>query len=141
MIIMSVDYGKSRTGIAVCDKSEILASPVAVIPEKVLGTVAKKAAEEAQRLGAELIVVGLPRRTDGKEGETEQLAKEFARLLEKRTGIKCEMWDERFTTVSAHMALNEMNVTSKKRKEVVDALAAVIILENYLEYRHNVNKM
>ncbi|MBQ4256180.1 MAG: Holliday junction resolvase RuvX [Oscillospiraceae bacterium] len=135
MIIMSVDLGLSRTGIAVCDKMEILASPVTVIHEKDLDVTLEKTASEAQRLNPDLIVVGLPRRTDDKQGDAELRAKDFGARLGERTGKEIVMWDERFTTVSAHNYLNENNVRGKKRKNVVDAVAAVIILENYLEHR------
>lgn len=137
MVIMSVDYGLSRTGIAVCDKSEIIASPVTVIPEKDPEKCVRKAAEEAKKLSPQLIVVGLPRRTDGKTGETEIKAQAFGKRLSELTGIEVVHWDERFTTVSAHYALDEMNVHGKKRKNVVDALAAVMILEDYMRYRAN----
>ena len=135
MIIMSVDLGLSRTGIAVCDKMEILASPVTVIHEKDLDVTLEKTAAEAERLKPDLIVVGLPRRTDDKQGDAELRAKDFGAKLGERTGKEIVMWDERFTTVSAHNYLNENNVRGKKRKNVVDAVAAVIILENYLEHR------
>ncbi|MBR4346411.1 MAG: Holliday junction resolvase RuvX [Oscillospiraceae bacterium] len=135
MIIMSVDLGLSRTGIAVCDKMEILASPVTVIHEKDLDVTLEKTAAEAERLKPDLIVVGLPRRTDDKQGDAELRAKDFGARLGERTGKEIVMWDERFTTVSAHNYLNENNVRGKKRKNVVDAVAAVIILENYLEHR------
>ncbi len=141
MIIMSVDYGMSRTGIAVCDSMEILASPVTVIFEKDMKKCAVQAAAKAKELRAELIVVGLPRRTDGKPGETEVLAKQFADKMKALTGKETVLWDERFTTVSAHYALDEMNVHGKKRKNVVDALAAVMILENYLSYRKNTGQL
>ena len=135
MIIMSVDLGLSRTGIAVCDKMEIPASPVTVIHEKDLDVTLEKTAAEAERLKPDLIVVGLPRRTDDKQGDAELRAKDFGARLGERTGKEIVMWDERFTTVSAHNYLNENNVRGKKRKNVVDAVAAVIILENYLEHR------
>ncbi len=140
MIIMSVDFGLSRTGIAVCDRSEIIASPVTVIPEKDFEKCALRTAEEAKRLKTELIVVGLPRRTDGKEGETEVKAKAFAQRLHELTGTEVVHWDERFTTVSAHHLLDEMNVHGKKRKNTVDALAAVMILEDYMRYRQNTQR-
>ena len=137
MVIMAVDYGKSRTGLAVCDSMEIIASPVGIIAEKDFDKCLEKVADEVKARKAELIVVGLPKRTDGKVGETEELATKFSERLGEMTGTETVLWNEVFTTVSAHQALNEMNVRGKKRKAVVDALAAVIILESYLNRRHN----
>lgn len=133
MIIMGVDLGHARTGIAVCDKREILASPVKVITAYTNEKVAAEAAALAKELRAEKIVVGLPRNMDGSEGESAQNARAFAALLQESTGLPVVMQDERGTTVTAHGYLNETNVRGKKRKQTVDAVAAVIILQNYLD--------
>ena len=135
MIILAVDYGDARTGLAVCDRMEILASPVGVINEGYEPKVIAKVSEEAKRLGAELIVVGLPRNMDGSEGFRAEKCKNFADLLKEETGIETTMYDERLTTVWAHRALNDNNVRGKKRKEVVDAVSAVVILEGFLASR------
>ncbi|HIW14432.1 MAG TPA: Holliday junction resolvase RuvX [Firmicutes bacterium] len=133
MIIMGVDLGHARTGIAVCDKREILASPVKVITAYTNEKVAAEAAALAKELRAEKIVVGLPRNMDGSEGESAQNARAFAAMLQESTGLPVVMQDERGTTVTAHGYLNETNVRGKKRKQTVDAVAAVIILQNYLD--------
>lgn len=133
MIIMGVDLGHARTGIAVCDKREILASPVKVITAYTNEKVAAEAAALAKELRAEKIVVGLPKNMDGSEGESAQNARAFATLLQESTGLPVVMQDERGTTVTAHGYLNETNVRGKKRKQTVDAVAAVIILQNYLD--------
>lgn len=137
MIIMSVDFGDSRTGIAVCGKSELIASPVAVIFEKDFNTCIEKTAALAKEQRAEKIVVGFPKNMNGSEGERCEKCTLFASELEKLCGIPTILWDERCTTVSAHNYLNVTNTRGKKRKNVVDAVAAVIILESYLEYRKN----
>ena len=80
----------------------------------------------------ELIVVGLPKNMDSSIGERAQRCIDFADELSKKCGIKTVMWDERLTTVSAHHYLNQTNTRGKKRKNTVDAVAAVIILEDYL---------
>ncbi len=133
MIIMGVDLGHARTGIAVCDKREILASPVKVITAYTNEKVAAEAAALAKELRAEKIVVGLPKNMDGSEGESAQNARAFAAMLQESTGLPVVMQDERGTTVTAHGYLNETNVRGKKRKQTVDAVAAVIILQNYLD--------
>lgn len=137
MIIMSVDLGKARTGIAVCDKTEFLASPFRVIFEKSPNKLPEKVAEAAKECKAELIVVGLPKNMDGTEGESAQNARAFAARLEELTGLKTVMQDERGTTITAHNFLNTTNTRGKKRKNVVDEVAATIILQDYLDKRKN----
>ena len=137
MIIMSVDLGKARTGIAVCDKTEFLASPYTVIFEKSPKALPNKVAQAAKDVKAELIVVGLPKNMDGSEGESAQNARAFAETLRELTGIETVMQDERGTTVTAHNFLNTTNTRGKKRKNVVDEVAATIILQDYLDSRKN----
>ena len=137
MIIMSVDLGKARTGIAVCDKTEFLASPYTVIFEKSPKVLPNKVAQAAEDVKAELIVVGLPKNMDGSEGESAQNARAFAETLRELTGIETVMQDERGTTVTAHNFLNTTNTRGKKRKNVVDEVAATIILQDYLDSRKN----
>lgn len=134
---MSVDFGDSRTGIAVCDKSEMLASPLTVITEYNFERCAEKVAELAQKEKAELIVVGYPKNMNNTIGERAEKCQKFAELVGEISGTPTELWDERSTTVTAHNYLNETNVRGKKRKAVVDAVAATIILETYLAYRKN----
>lgn len=137
MKIMAVDLGKARTGLAVCDPGELLASPLTVLPsynqEKLLDEITALA--EAHRI--ELLVVGLPLNMDGSQGESAQNALAFADRLREKTGLPVEMKDERGTTVSAHNYLNTTDTRGKKRKAVVDAVAATIILQDYLDFRRN----
>ena len=135
MIIMSVDLGKARTGIAVCDKSEFLASPYTVIFAKSPNKLPEKVAQAAKECKAELIVVGLPKNMDGSEGESAQNARAFAQKISELTGIDTVMQDERGTTITAHNYLNTTNTRGKKRKNVVDEVAATIILQDYLDKR------
>lgn len=136
MIIMSVDLGKARTGIAVCDKTEFLASPYTVIFEKSPSKLLEKVAKAVCNTKAELIVVGLPKNMDGTEGESAQNARVFAHQITELTGVKTVMQDERGTTVTAHNFLNATNTRGKKRKNVVDEVAATIILQNYLDSKN-----
>lgn len=137
MIIMSVDLGLARTGLAICDKTELLSSPLCVIEERDLDALADKIASKAQENRAELLVVGLPKNMDGSEGESAQRAREFAKALSEKSGLECVMQDERGTTITAHNYLNITDTRGKKRKSVIDSLAATIILEDYLAYRKN----
>ena len=137
MIIMSVDFGDSRTGIAVCDKNEFLASPVCVISEKDFDECIRKTAEKAVELKAQEIVVGYPKNMNNTIGERAEKCQLYSEKLAEITKCPVKLWDERCTTVSAHNYLNVTNTRGKKRKAVVDAVAATIILESYLGYRKN----
>ena len=137
MIIFGVDFGDVRTGFAVCDRSELLASPAGVLTERRFEVCAEKTAEAALSAHAELIVVGHPVNMDGSCGDRARHCEAFAALVEEKSGLPVVLWDERCTTVSAHNFLNVTNTRGKKRKAVVDAVAATIILESYLGYRRN----
>ncbi len=137
MIIMAVDLGLARTGLALCDKSEILSYPLKVISEKNRNVLAKKIAEQISELHVELIVIGFPKNMDGSLGKSAKNALDFEKTLKKYTNIQTVLWDERQTTISATINLNEVNVRGEKRKKIIDAVSAVIILENYLNYRKN----
>ncbi len=137
MIIMSVDLGKVRTGIAISDSGESFAFPKKVITEYDEQKLIKKICETAKELSAELIVVGYPKNMDGTVGWRADECKSVAEKIRETSGLDTVLWDERCTTVSAHTALNYTNTRGKKRKEVVDAVAAVIILEDYLSFRKN----
>lgn len=140
MIIMSLDLGKARTGIAVSDKCESLAFPVTVITEYNTDRLTDKIAALAKERSAELLVAGYPKNMDGSEGSRAKECAEIAAVIQQKSGIETVLWDERCTTVSAHTALNYTNTRGKKRKQTVDAVAAVIILEDYLAYRKNTAK-
>lgn len=136
MVILSVDLGKARTGLAICDKNEMLATPLAQISEKNPKILLEKVSNVALAREAELIVVGLPKNMDGSEGESAKNAREFASGLRERTKLLVRMQDERGTTITAHNYLNATNTRGKKRKNVVDSVAATIILQNYLDSTH-----
>ena len=137
MVIMAVDLGKARTGIALCDKTELLASPLTQINEYNREKLLDKISDLAKEKRAELLVVGLPKNMDGSEGESAKNARAFADELREKTGLPVEMQDERGTTITAHNYLNVTDTRGKKRKSVVDAVAATIILEDFLNRRRN----
>lgn len=130
-----MDLGLVRTGIAVCDKGEILSSPLCTIQEGNPEKVPQKVAEVVKKEQAEMIVVGHPKNMDGSRGESAKRAEIFAEKLHELTGLTVELWDERMTTMSAIGFLNETDVRGKKRKEVIDAVSASIILQNFLDSR------
>lgn len=135
MIIMAVDLGKARTGIAASDKTEYLASPVKVISEHNREKLLGKVCETAQEIKAELVVVGLPKNMDGSEGDSAKNAREFSAQLAQRLGLEVKLWDERCTTITAHGYLNDTNTRGKKRKAVIDEVAATVILQSFLDSR------
>ena len=135
MRILAVDYGDARTGIAISDNSEFLASPVCTITEYHADRLAQKVADIAKEQGAGEIVVGLPINMNGTKGGRAEKCEAFAEMLRGLVDVEVKMWDERSTTVTAHRYLNETNVRGKKRKAVVDTVAATIILESYLAFR------
>ena len=132
MIIMSVDFGDVRTGIAICDKMQILASPVCVITEKNKEILADKINEIVVERKVERICVGVPQNMDGSYGFRSDACREFGELLKEKTGLEVAFQNERLTTVSAHNILNTVDVRGKKRKAIVDAVSAVLILEDYM---------
>ena len=115
--------------------SELLASPAGVISEWNREKLLDKLAAAAKEQQAELIVLGYPKNMDGSAGERAQKCEQLAGELRERTGLEVVLWDERRTTVAAHDILNVTDVRGKRRKQVVDAVAAVLILEGYLAYR------
>ena len=135
MKIMAVDLGQVRTGLAVSDPTEQLASPVGTITEKNTDKLLEKVAAAAREQGVQQLVVGHPRNMDGSRGESARRAETFAASLEKAAALPVVLWDERMTTVSAIGYLNQSDTRGKKRKAVVDTVAATIILQDYLDSR------
>lgn len=135
--IMAIDLGKVRTGIAVCDEGELLASPVTVFNEHNITRLLEKIKQVIEVHMPALLVVGLPRNMDGTEGESAKRCRVFAEQLKAYTKIPVEMYDERGTTITAHSYLNTTDTRGKKRKAVIDSVAATIILQNYLDFRRN----
>ena len=130
--IMGIDFGDARTGVAMSDLLCSIVGSTAVVPsrntEKAIADIVRMAKEN--EVGT--IVVGLPRNMDGSEGPRAELCREFADKLGSATGLEIIMWDERRTTVEAHNILSQHNYHGQKRKNTVDAVAASLILEGYL---------
>ena len=137
MKIMAVDYGDARTGLAACDRTEFLASPIGVIQERVLERVLQQVAFAVEEYEIGEVIIGYPLNMNGSRGPRAQLCEQFAQELAKLVSVPVKLWDERSTTVSAAGYLNETDTRGKKRKEVIDAVAATVILESYLSYRKN----
>ena len=136
--ILGVDFGDTRTGLAVSDTSRFLASGIGYVSPGGIVKTAEKVAEVAREQKVSAIVVGLPKNMDGSEGFRAERCREFAELLRERlTDIPVAMMDERMTTMSASRYLNETNTRGQKRKGVIDTLSAQIILQNTLDRLKN----
>jgi len=137
MRIMGLDYGSVTVGVAISDTLLITAQGIEVIRRKQENKLRQTYARiEAliEEYGVERIVVGFPKHLNNTVGVRAELANEFAENVRRRTGLEVVMWDERLTTVAAHRVLDEAELSYKKKAEVVDMLAAVLILQGYLDY-------
>lgn len=137
MKIMAIDYGDTRTGLAICDQTEFLARPLPQIQEKAMAKVVTKILESAQQNQAEMLVLGLPKNMDGSEGVRAEKSRKLAALLEKQSSLPVILWDERSTTITAAGILSENGTFGKKRKQMLDSVSATVILENFLSWRKN----
>lgn len=140
MRIMGLDVGEKRIGIAISDPMGWTAQGHSVLQRSVLETDIKNIGQICQEYGVEIIVVGLPQNMDGSIGPKALEVQEFAQLLEKELGINITYWDERLTTKSAERVLIQADVSRRRRKQVIDKLAAVHILQAYLDYQEAVSK-
>ena len=135
MRIMGIDFGDARTGVALSDLLCSIVGSATVVPsrnkEKAIADIVKIARDNE----VTQIVVGLPRNMDGSEGFKAQACREFAEEVRNATGLPVDMWDERLTTVQSHNILSAHNYHGQKRKNTVDAVAASLILEGYLDHR------
>jgi len=133
MKVLGVDYGEKRTGIAISDDLGLIANPIKTITETNKTCLINEILQIIKENNIEKVIVGKPLNMNGTEGMRVQKTIEFADDLEKQAKIHVELIDERLTTVTAHNILNETGLNgSKKRKNIIDTLSAVIILQQYL---------
>ena len=135
MRIMAIDYGDAHTGIAISDPTGFLAGFTTTIDAYRPEVVVQRITELARQHGAEELVLGHPKNMDGTLGPRAEKAEAMAELLKEATGLPVILWDERRTTIDAHQILMAGGKNAKKRKKVVDAVAASLILEGYLTYK------
>ena len=136
MRILGIDYGDSRVGVAVSDLLGMTAQPVETITRKEENKLRKTCARIEELIveyEVEEIVLGLPKNMNATEGVRVELTNEFKEKLERRTGLPVTFWDERLTTVAADRTMMEAGIRREKRKDYVDMLAAVFILQGYLD--------
>lgn len=133
---LAVDYGDARTGLAGCDASETITSPITPqIEEKSMNKVAAAVVEVAALRGAEGLVCGLPKNMDGTEGSRAAKSRRFAQRLANAAQRPVVLWDECRTTVSAAAILAGNDTFGQKRKERLDSVSAAVILESFLNWR------
>ncbi|MBQ7294319.1 MAG: Holliday junction resolvase RuvX [Clostridia bacterium] len=136
--VLGVDFGDTRTGLAISDESRFLASGIGYISPGGIVKTADEVARIALENSASAVVVGLPINMDGSRGPRAARAEEFAKLLEERLPeVPIALFDERMSTMAASRYLNETNTRGKKRKGVIDTLSAQIILQNAIDRLKN----
>lgn len=135
MRIMAVDYGDAHTGVALSDPTGFLAGTTTTIHSRKTEVVLEELSKLVQEYQVEELVMGFPKNMDGTEGPRAELYRAFAEQLSQATGLTPILWDERRTTVDAHRILFDAGKNVKKRKKTVDAVAASLILENYLDFK------
>ena len=138
MRIMGLDYGSKTVGVAISDPLLITAQGIEIIrrkDENKLRRTLARIEELIVEYDVSEIVLGLPKNMNDTIGDRAQLSLEFQEKLERRTGLPVTMWDERLTTVAADQVMMEAGIRREHRKEYVDKIAAVFILQGYLDYR------
>lgn len=140
MRIMGLDYGSKTVGVAVSDALLLTAQGVETIfrkEENKLRRTLARIKELCEEYEVEEIVIGLPKNMNNTMGDRAELSLEFAEQVKKRTGLPVFMWDERLTTIAAERTLMESGVRRENRKDYVDKIAAVLILQGYLDMKHH----
>lgn len=143
MRIMGLDYGSKTVGVAISDQLLLTAQGKEIIrrerQNKLRQTLARIEALIVEN-DVEKIVLGCPKNMDGSEGDRVEKTKEFQEMIERRTGLEVILWDERLTTVAADRYMMEAGIRRENRKQYVDEIAAVFILQGYLDYLRNQKK-
>ena len=137
--VLGIDYGEQRTGIAITDPLKITAQGLETIKSNGSDKVVLRRIEEiVNEYGVDTFVIGNPINLDGSESDRSKLTEAFIHKLKSRfNNIEIIKIDERFTTVEAHRTMNDLNIDSKKKKDIVDTMSAVYILESYLKTIEN----
>ena len=137
MRIIGIDFGDARVGIAASDETELLASAICSLQVTGVNDAVKKCADKIRELGGEKLVCGLPYNMNGSESFRAEKTRVFAEKLRTATGLELEFMDERLSTVEAYTYMNITDFKSSKRRSVIDAMSAQIILQSYLDKNKN----
>ena len=138
--LMGIDFGDVRTGVATSDPMGLIATGAGCIKSTNLRRTAEMAAEMAKEKGVDTIVVGHPINMNGTLGEKVEKVTALGKLVESLCNIPVDFYDERLTTVSAHQILQTSGVRAKNRKQIVDSLAAELILQGYMDRQKNLKQ-
>ncbi len=141
MKILAIDLGEKRTGIAICDKNETISYPLEIIVETDKKQLIEKIFTISKENKADLILVGFAKNMDGSIGQRAKNCEKFAKDLKEKTKLPVALWDERQTTKLASRFLIESNTKKRKKKKVIDGVAATIILDSFIQFRKNANKI
>lgn len=130
---MAIDYGDARIGIAVSDMTRTLCGEAFTIKEWDMARAAERIAQEASARQVDTLVLGLPKNMDGSEGPRAEISRRFASVLLELTGMEPILWDERRSSIEAHAILHANGRKMKDHRKNVDAVAATLMLEGYLD--------
>ncbi len=133
MRVMAIDYGDQRIGLAVSDPTGLLCGEAWTMQEWNMERASQRIAEEAARREVGTLVLGLPKNMDGSEGPRAEKSRAFAALLEADSGLEVVLWDERRSSIEAHAILHAAGKKEKIHRKTVDAVAASLILQGYLD--------
>jgi putative Holliday junction resolvase len=134
---LAVDVGTVRVGLAGSDETGVIATPLRTVPRQPAERLWREVTQVVEERLPACIVVGLPRRLDGSEGDSAADARKVAAQLHQRTGLPVEMWDERFTTAAAERSLIAAGQRRAQRRRSVDSVAAALLLQSWLDSRAN----
>lgn len=134
-LAVGVDVGTVRVGLAGSDETGTIATPLRTVPRRPAARLWREVKEVVDERLPECIVVGLPRRLDGSEGDSAVDARHIADELRRHTGLPVEMWDERFTTAEAERSLIAAGRRRAQRRESIDSVAASLLLQSWLDAR------
>lgn len=137
MRIIGIDFGDARVGLAASDETELLASSVCTLQVAGVNDAVKKCTQKIKELGGEQIVCGLPYNMNGSESFRAEKTRVFAEKLQEATSLPLEFMDERLSTVEAYTYMNITDLKSSKRRAVIDAMSAQIILQSFLDRKKN----
>lgn len=132
MIALGLDYGERRIGVAISDPSGLTARPLTVIARESRDKDLERVRQIAGQFGVTVVVIGLPLNMDGTESQGARRARRFANAIRHQLGLQVELWDERLTTFEAEQQMMEAGLSPERRKELRDAVAAAVILQDYL---------
>ncbi|MBR0208187.1 MAG: Holliday junction resolvase RuvX [Oscillospiraceae bacterium] len=137
MRVMAIDYGDQRIGLAVSDPTGLLCGEAWTMQEWNMERASQRIAEEAARREVGTLVLGLPKNMDGSEGPRAEKSRTFAALLEADSGLPVVLWDERRSSIEAHAILHAAGKKEKIHRRTVDAVAASLILQGYLDRKNS----